>query len=92
MAEKFEALLSKGELDYVQDIVAQIPETMGARNAFIRILNALAERQTKENRRKLEKLAALENAGVDNWEWYDALEEVHEQWDEEDEEEKEDEK
>ena len=85
MTERYEELLDQSELVYVQDIVSQIPETMGARDAFVRILNSLAERQTKEKRRNLEKLAALEGGGVDNWDGYDfSMEELLDQWEEED--------
>ena len=85
MTERYEELLYQSELVYVQDIVSQIPETKGARDAFVRILNSLAERQTKEKRRNLEKLAALEGGGVDNWDGYDfSMEELLDQWEEED--------
>ena len=85
MTEQYEKLLHTSELAYVNDIVSQIPETMGGRKAFINILNTLAQRRTKETTRKLEKLSALEAGGVDNWDGYDfSMEELSAQWEEED--------
>lgn len=61
--------LSPSEAGFVQDIVDQIPEL--ARDAFVGILEKLADTLPKEVKRDLAKLRALENGGVDNWEWYD---------------------
>lgn len=63
--------LSDSEHQFMSDIAEQVPEV--ARAAFLGILEKMASPATpsKEVQRRLDKLQALENGGVDNWEWYD---------------------
>lgn len=79
--------LGEGQRKFVEDILAQIPEKFGARQAFDNILSQLADSLPKEVSYQVRKLKALEDAGVDNWEWYDdAMEELNANDDEDDDE------
>ena len=69
---------------FMQDIISQVPEECGARAAFISVLNQIAA-PSKEVQHRLDKLQALENAGVDNWDGYDwAMEELTDEDDDND--------
>lgn len=70
MSEPWKTDLKKGVVDFMEDIISQVPENGGARGMFVMCLNEIA-RPTNEVQRKLDKLAALERNGVDNWEGYD---------------------
>lgn len=72
-------------LSYLQGVFNKL--NSGEHDTLHAALNAVAA-PSKEVQRDLEKLAALEAGGVDNWEWYgDSLAELFVQWDAEDEEE-----
>lgn len=55
---------------FMQEIIEQVPEEGGGRWAFISVLNSIAK-PSKEVQHRLDKLQALENNGVDNWDYYD---------------------
>lgn len=63
--------LQPASAQFVQEIMDQVPEEHGARAAFEIVLNRLAESVSDEVEQRLAKLQALENSGVDNWEYYD---------------------
>lgn len=64
-------LCSISAAKFIQEIVDQVPADGGARAIFEQLLDRLAEGVTPEVQAKLDKLEALEAAGVDNWEGYD---------------------
>lgn len=78
--------LSESEHEFMSEIIAQIPDI--AQASFVGILEKMAAPAgpSKEVQRQLDKLQALENGGVDNWEWYDQSLEDAGWFDEEDEE------
>lgn len=47
----YKDILKDSQLQYVEDIVSQIPEKMGARDAFVNILNVLAEGGAKKSQK-----------------------------------------
>ena len=64
---KFEELTA-AQQKFLTEIQDQLPEMV--KGIFKLTLNALSE-PSKEVQGRLDKLAALEAGGVDNWEWYD---------------------
>lgn len=77
---------SEGALSFLKGIESQIPEGL-VREMFNCVLDVLGAAMSDDDAYKLRKLNALENAGVDNWEWYDdAMEELHNEENEEDDE------
>jgi hypothetical protein len=84
------ANLQPGSIDFMNEIIGQIPETMGVRAAFIAILENIAK-PTREVEQRLAKLQCLENGGVDNWDGYDfAMEQFNELFGDEEEEDEDD--
>ena len=74
--QPWEVDLADSAKQFMNEVIEQIPETGGARAAFVMILNRIAA-PTKEVQSRLDKLQALENGGVDNWDGYDwAMEEL----------------
>lgn len=63
--------LQPASAQFTQEIVDQVPEANGARMAFEALLDTLAKSVDKDTQFKLDKLQALENNGVDNWDYYD---------------------
>jgi len=76
-APEWRNYLQPSSVQFIQEIINQIPEANGLRIAFEALLDKLATAVDKDTQSKLDKLAALERNGVDNWEYYDdAMEEL----------------
>ncbi len=71
--------------EFLGEIIAQVPNERGERDAFELALDRLASFLPPEVENKLAKLQALENHGVDNWGYYDdAMEELRDGEEEDD--------
>jgi hypothetical protein len=67
-----DALIGKPAVQsMVQDIVDQVPEAHGARDAFESCLNVLASYIDPEKEAQLEIYQALVDGGVEDWDGYD---------------------
>jgi len=67
---KWKKNLTPAAVTFMQEIIDQVPVTGGAQAAFTSILDKIGEPDV-ETQHRLDKLQALENNGVDNWDGYD---------------------
>jgi hypothetical protein len=70
-SEAWKEGLQPSSVDFMTSIIEQVPEAMGARSAFVTILNRIHDTVDPGINERLKKLDALEAGGVDNWENYD---------------------
>lgn len=58
-------------IQFMKDILEQVPEEMGARNAFVNVLDKLAAHVPPGVAKSAAMFDALAEAGVQEWEGYD---------------------